>query len=60
MPVKCKNYKESVIRVAGILQVPAKPSRDILQHPRGSPWLSLLRLDGSRDDQAGEAGLVEL
>jgi hypothetical protein len=27
--------------------------------PRGSPGSSLLRSDGSRDDQAGEAGPVE-
>ncbi len=27
--------------------------------PRGSPGSSLLRSDGSRDDQAGEDGLVE-
>ncbi len=27
--------------------------------PRGSPGLSPLRLDGSRDDHAGEAGPVE-
>jgi hypothetical protein len=27
--------------------------------PRGSPGLSPLRSDGSRDDQAGEAGRVE-
>jgi hypothetical protein len=27
--------------------------------PRGSPGLSPLRSDGSRDDQAGEAGPVE-
>jgi hypothetical protein len=25
----------------------------------GSPWSSLLRSDGSQDDQAGEAGPVE-
>ncbi len=28
--------------------------------PRGSPWLSLLRSDGSWDDKAGEADPVEL
>ncbi len=27
--------------------------------PRGSPWSSSLRSDGSRDDKAGEAGPVE-
>jgi hypothetical protein len=27
--------------------------------PRGSSWSSPLRSDGSRDNQAGEAGLVE-
>ncbi len=26
---------------------------------RGSPWSSPLKSDGSRDDQAGEAGLVK-
>jgi hypothetical protein len=28
--------------------------------PKGSPWSSPLRSDGSQDDQAGEAGPVEL
>ncbi len=36
-------------------------SRDILhQAYGGSSWLSPLRSDGSQDDQAGEADLVEL
>jgi hypothetical protein len=30
-----------------------------MQQAKGSPGLSPLRSDGSRDDQVGEAGLVE-
>jgi hypothetical protein len=48
------------MRVAGILRVPTMSSKDILlQAKGGSSWLSQLRSDGTRDDQAGEAGPVE-
>jgi hypothetical protein len=44
------------MRVVGNLQVPTKHSKDILQQS----WSSPLRSDSSWDDQAGEAGPVEL
>jgi hypothetical protein len=50
------------MRVVGNLQVPTKRSSiqgTSCSKPRGSPGSSPLRSDGSRDDQAGEAGLVE-
>jgi hypothetical protein len=48
------------MRVAGILRVPTIGSKDILlQAKGGSSWLSQLRLDGTQDDQAEEAGPVE-
>jgi hypothetical protein len=48
------------MRVTGILRVPTIGSKDILlQAKGGSPWLSQLRSDGTRGDQAGEAGPVE-
>jgi hypothetical protein len=48
------------MRAVGNLRVPTGHSRDILlQATRGSPGSSPLRSDGSRDDQAGEAGPVE-
>jgi hypothetical protein len=54
------NYNNSDTRVAGRLRVPTVHSRDILlQAKGGSSWLSPLRSFGSRDEQAGEAGLVE-
>jgi hypothetical protein len=61
VPVKYCDYKDRVMRVAGILQVPNMSSKDILFQAKGeSSWSSPLRSDGSLDDQAGEAGLVEL
>ncbi len=59
VPVKFTTYKDSVIRVAGMLWVPTVRPRDILQGPMGSPFSSTLRSEGSRGDQAGEAGPVE-
>ncbi len=47
------------MRAVGNLRVPTNRSRDILLQARGSQGSSPLRLDGSRDDQAGEAGPVE-
>jgi hypothetical protein len=47
------------MRVAGKLQVPTECSRDISNQAKGSLGLSPLRSDGSRNDQAGEAGPVE-
>ncbi len=45
---------DSIARVVGNLRVPTGHFK-----PRGSPGSSPLRSDGSRDDQAGEAGPVE-
>jgi hypothetical protein len=54
------NCDDSVQRLAGRIRVPTMSSKDILlQAKRGSSWLSPLRKDGSRVDQAGEAGPVE-
>ncbi len=47
------------MRVSGNLRDPTKHSRDILHQVKGITGLSPLRSDGSRDDQAGEAGPVE-
>jgi hypothetical protein len=46
---------DGIMRVVGNLRVPTGHCFK----PRGSPGLSPLRSDGSRDDQAGEAGPVE-
>ncbi len=55
-----RNNNDSVMKVPGRLRVPTLHSRDILlQAKGGSSWLSPLRSDGSRDDQAAEAGPVE-
>ncbi len=55
-----QNYcKDSIMRIVGNLRGPINHSRDILLKPRGSPGSSPLGSDGSRDDQAGEAGPVE-
>ncbi len=60
VPVKFHNCNESVMRVAGKLRVPTMRSRDIMHQAKGgSSWSSPLRSDGSRGDQAGEAGPVE-
>ncbi len=59
IPVKFHNCNDSVMRVVGNLRVPTKPQGTSCRKPRGSPWSSPLRLDGSRDDQVGEAVLVE-
>jgi hypothetical protein len=51
-----------VTRVVGNLRVPTKRSRDILQQAKGITLIEstqIRRSDGSRDDQAGEAGPVE-
>ncbi len=48
------------MRVARILRVPTIPLKGHSASGQGgSAWSSPLRLDGSRDDQAGEAGPVE-
>jgi hypothetical protein len=47
------------MRAVGNLRVTTGHSRDICFKPRGLPGSSPLRSDGSRDDQAGEAGPVE-
>jgi hypothetical protein len=50
------------MRIVGNLRVPTRQlgtQGTSCFKPRGSPGLSPLRSDGSRDDQAGEAGLVE-
>ncbi len=55
-----QNYcKDSVMRIVGNLQVPIDTQGTFCFKPRGSPGSSPLRSDGSRDDQAGEAGPVE-
>jgi hypothetical protein len=60
VPVKFHNCNDSVTRVARRLRVLTMHSKDILlQAKGGSSWLSPLRSDDSRDDQAGEAGPVE-
>jgi hypothetical protein len=56
VPVGFCDYKDSVMRVAGMLWVPTMHSRDSQGE---SSWSSPLRSNGSRDDQDGEAGLVE-
>jgi hypothetical protein len=53
------NRNDSDTRVVGNLRDPIKCSRDILLQAKGSPGSSPLRSDGSRDEQAGEAGPVE-
>jgi hypothetical protein len=51
------NCNVSVTRVAKRLQVPTMGPRDILHQAKGgSSCSSPLRSDGSREDQAGEAG----
>jgi hypothetical protein len=50
VPVKFHNYSDSLMRVAGKLQVPTMHSRDFLLQAK----------DGSRDVQAREAGPVEM
>ncbi len=48
------------MRVAGRLRVPTMHSKDILHLAKGgSSWSSPLKLDGSRDDQSGEAVPLE-
>ncbi len=60
-PVDFHNCNDGVMRVARRLRVSTMHSRDILHQAKvGSSWSSQLRLDGSRSDQAGEAGPVEL
>ncbi len=60
VPVEFHNCSDSVTRVARKLRVPTICSRDILhQAIGGSSWQSPLRPNGSRDNQAGEAGTVE-
>ncbi len=47
------------MRAVGNLRVPTGRSRDILHQSKGIIGSSPLRSDGSRNDQAGEAGPVE-
>jgi hypothetical protein len=47
------------MRVVRNLRVPTGHSKESCFKPRESPGSSPLRSDGSRDDQAGEAGPVE-
>jgi hypothetical protein len=48
------------MRAAGMFWIPTMRSRDILLQAKwGSPWSNPPRADGTRDDQAGEAGQVE-
>jgi hypothetical protein len=47
------------MRVVRNLWVPTGHSRDILLQAKGITGIERLRSDGSRDDQGGEAGLVE-
>jgi hypothetical protein len=48
------------MRVVENLQAHTKRSRDILQQAKGDHLDRIHSLDGSRDDQVGEAGPVEL
>jgi hypothetical protein len=58
--LRLRNYcNDGITSVVGNLRVPTGHTRDILLQARRSPGLSPLRSDGSRDDQAGEAGPVE-
>jgi hypothetical protein len=60
IPLRLRDYcNDGITRVVGNLRVSTGHSRDILFQAKGSPGSSPLRSDGSRDDQAGEAGLVE-
>ncbi len=55
--LRLRNYcSDGIMRVIGNVRVPQRTS---CFKPRGSPGSSPLRSDGSRDDQAGEAGPVE-
>jgi hypothetical protein len=47
------------MRIVGNLRVPTGHSRDILLQAKGITGIDQIRSDGSRDDQAGEAGPVE-
>ncbi len=57
VPVKFCDYKDSVMRVAGILWVPTMRSRDTLLQAKGDHLG--LRSDGSQMIRRGEVGLVE-
>ncbi len=48
------------MRVVRNLQVPTKRKRDILQQANGIILIESTQIGGSRDDQVGEAGPVEL
>jgi hypothetical protein len=52
-------YRDSIMRIVGNLRAPTGTQGTSCFKPRGSPGSSPLRSDGSRDDQAGEAGPVE-
>ncbi len=60
VPVKFPNYNDSATRIAENYGFLLCAQGTICVRPRGSPWSSPLRTDGSWDDQAGEAGPVEL
>ncbi len=47
------------MRVVGNLRVPTGRSRDISRQAKGIIGIESLRSDGSRNDQAGEAGPEE-
>ncbi len=50
---------DGITRVVGNLWVPTGHSRDILLQAKGITGIESAQIDGSRDDQAGEAGPVE-
>ncbi len=56
VPVEFCDYKNNVMRIVGRLWVPSIRSRNILLQAKWAP--SPLRSNGSRDEQAGEAGPV--
>ncbi len=47
------------MRVVGSSRVPTGHSRDILLQAKGITGIESTQIDGSSDDQAGEAGPVE-
>jgi hypothetical protein len=61
VPVEFYNCNDSVMRIDGRLWDPTMRSNDILHQVKGGPsWSSPLWSDGFGDNQAGEAGPVEL
>ncbi len=54
------NYcKDGIMRIVGNLRVPTRHSRDILLQAKGITGIESIQINGSCDDQAGEAGPVE-